>query len=245
MSPAGSIASPLGGNLGARTCSIFRLDPASSTVPLEPLADIIPAFTPLRVVLDMVDGEQIVHEYSVTEHAIVGFGDITSHVHRRLVRLSITGRLVNGLPLQALPVPPPPPPTGAALGALPVSAASAVRLDLMRFTNLRAIADSKRPVMVVTPRVSMPRALIASLAGNWSPKDGESYMVSLAFTEARIVSPLSSTPVPDGGSMANGNEARTGGGEQATQTVNVETTDSGIDSVPPRLGGGSSAVIPP
>lgn len=251
----GAIESPVGGNLGARTCSIFRLDFATSTIPIEPLADMIPSFTPMRVVLDLVDGEQITHEYSTTDHAIVGLGDASSHVHRRLKTMSITGRLVNAAaalaPLDALvggpglvgpgAVPPP-----ATLGALPVSMASFVRFDLMRFKNLVSIANSGQPVMVVTPRFSLGRAFITSLPGNWSPREGESTLVQIAFKECRLLSPLSAAPIPDATQMPSGNQAPSGGGEQATTTVNATTTPSGTSGVPPRVNGvGSRGVVPP
>jgi len=227
------LASPLGGNLGARKCSVFRLDP-TGTVPLEPLADMVPSVTPLRVVLDVVDGEQETHEYTVTEHAVVGFGDITSHVHRRLRTLNVTGRLVSSLPLVPNPVPPPPAPLGVGV-TLPFSAGSFIRLDLRRFNQLVAIGEAKQPVMVVTPLGSMARAIITSLSRNWGPPDGESLNVAIAFKEARIVSPLTAAALPDTGESLSGNNVASGGGEQATTPMDATSVPSGVDGVPPDI----------
>lgn len=232
--------SPLGGFLGARTCSIFRLDP-TGTVPIEPLIDILPGYSPLRVTYDLVDNESYTCDYDTTEHSIQSVLEITSHVRKRLRSISIVGRLT--------PLPPPfvtsgsgvlpglPIPIGAGLDAPNVAPTPpGLRLDLVCFRNLEAIADSKRPVMVITPRVGLAKAIITSLSQLWTPKDGESIVVSISVREARLVSPITGDVVaPDFPSQAPGNNASTGGGTQAPSTVPSSATPSTTPGVSPSM----------
>lgn len=225
-----SFDSPLGGNLGAFTCSVFRIEPFTG-IPLEPLPDIVPGVTPLRVTLDMVDGETATWEYDVTEHAVQSFLDITTNVHKRLERLTVTGTLA------AQPADPP-------FDILQAPAPGfLVRTDLMRMKNLKRMADQRMPVMVVTPRVRLARGIFTSIGQVWGPDDGESIGCTLVFKEARLVSPLTGDLVsPDFPEQEAGNNVASGGGQSATTTVEgAEMTPSANDGLPPEVGASAGA----
>lgn len=220
--PPPLLPSALGGNLGAFRASIFRLDPFG-VVPLEPLPDIVPGVTPLRVTLDMVDGEQAVYDYDVTEHAIQALADVTANVRKRLETITITGTLGATLPM----VP------GAAAPAF----GSFTRMDLLRARNLKAIADARAMVMVVTPRVSLARAFITSIQQSWSPSDGESTIVTVSFREARLVSPVIGVSLaPDFPAQPPGNSAAVGGGQSVVTPINTTATASSTPGVAPTIG---------
>lgn len=212
------VPSPLGGNLGATTCSVFRLDPLGIAA-LEPIADILPGVTPLRVTFDMVDGETAIYEYDVTEHAIQAFADVTTNVHKRLEMITITGTLgalPPLLPVGAVPTPP------------------GLRLDLVRTTNLKAIADSRDPIMLVTPRVGLAKAFITSIQQVWSPPSGNSTVVTLVVKEARLVSIITGDLIaPDYPSQTPGNNEASGGGQSSTTPAGETATPSGTTGVPP------------
>jgi hypothetical protein len=199
-------ASPLGGNLGATTCSIFQLDPTGTTA-LEPIVDLIPGLTPMRVTFDMVDQESAVFEYDVTEHAIQDFLSIASHIAKRLESISITGTLGATLPLVgALPLPPVP--------------GSMARIDLLRVKHLKMMADRRLPIMIVTPRVGLARAAITSITQNWTPADAESTVVSMVIRELRLVSPIGGDLVSvDEAASTSGNTSSSGGGQAATSSA--------------------------
>lgn len=215
-----TVASPLGGILGATTCSVYRLDP-TGTVPLEPIPDLVPGvFTPFRVTLDIVDSEQMASECDVTAHPVQDFFDVTSHVHKRLDMLNITGTL------------------GAGLKPLPFQGPSApsafARLDLLRVKNLRALQASRAPLMVVTPRNSLAKCFLASVVPSWTSADGERTTISLGFIEARLVSPLvGEAIVPDFPEQSAGNNAASGGGQAQTAPVGVEGFSDGTPGVAP------------
>lgn len=196
------VESPLGGNLGATTASFFKLDP-TGTAALEPLIDLIPGITPLRITFDMVDNESATFDFDVTEHAIQDFLDVTSNIHKKLRQITISGTLGATPPL--LPVPAPPIP------------GSTARLDLLRVKNLVALADQKQMIMFVTPRVSMAKGILVNVQQQWSPPDAESTRVGVTIREARLVSPLTGDLVaPDYPSQTPGNNATSGGGQSST-----------------------------
>ncbi len=207
--PLAAYQSPLGGNLGSYTAAFYRLDPATFTVPLEPLPDIVPGiFSPLRVTLDIVDSESMTLSYDVTEHPVQSFLDVTTNVRKRLRGMTITGTWGGTPPLLPL------------IGAVPPVPGSFARLDLVRLNALQNIADSREPIMVVTPRHSMHRAFITNLNSQWSPNEGESMIVSVTLKEARLVSALIGDAVaPDYPSQETGNNQVTGGGQSATSEV--------------------------
>lgn len=234
-----SWSSPLGGgNPGAFTCSVFRLDP-TGTVPVEPLFDLLPGITPLRVTLDMIDSESIALEYDVTEHTIQGALDVTSNIRKRLETLSIVGTLTAQFQpmltpfIPGIPGPQATPPIFPAVPfqpAMPAMPPFFVQLDLLRFENLKAIADDRRPVMVVTPRITLPRAAIVSLNADYSPDLGDSLSVSLTFREVRLVSPISAEAVIDYPAQAPGAnvEASSGSTAKATSATVSPSTSPGV-----------------
>lgn len=219
------VPSPLGGNLGAFTVSVFRLDPTGVAV-LEPVADVVPGLSPLRVTFDMADSESAIFEYDVTEHAIQGLIDISSNVRRKLRGITITGTL------GALP-----PLLPGVGGFQPPSPGGLLRLDLMRMRNLVAIADARAMVMVVTPRVALARCFITSINQNWSPDNGESTMVTMTVREARLVSlMLGDVAAADHPAQLPGNNTSTGGGQSSVRPIEDLTVEpSGVTGVPSTL----------
>jgi len=188
------IAGGWSGALGSKTCSIYMLDPSGTTA-LEPVADIVPGVSPLRVTTDTIDSEQFVQAYSVTRNTLQDLTDTTSHVRPELQTLTVTG--VFGA---AGPIVP-----GTGLIRL-------ARFDLIRFNNLRRIAEQGRPVMVTTPRVSLARCFIVGLPTSWTPSDGDSLPITISFLEARVTKSGSVAAFADVDSMATGNNTTTGGG---------------------------------
>jgi len=168
------IKNPLQGILGAKTASFYRLDP-TGTIPIEPVADLRPAFTPNRVTLDMVDAEDLSRSYQITTNALQDFTSATSNVHRDLIRLTVSGTLISSINLPLI----------GSVGF------AGLRFDFLKFSNLETIADRREPIMVVTPRVSMAKAFIESVSRSWTPDLGENTLVTVSLVEARIVNPLS------------------------------------------------------
>jgi hypothetical protein len=181
--------SPLGGILGATTCSVYRLDPTGS-FPVEPLPDVLPGvFTPFRVTLDLVEQEMLQSDCDVTQHPVQDFLDVVSHVHKRPDSLTVTGVLTAALktPIQGLP-------------------SAGVRFDLIRVRNLRRLQAQRAPLMVVTPHASLAKCFLASVSPTWGRADGEQTTISLTFVEARLVSPLlGAEVVPDFPAQESGN----------------------------------------
>jgi hypothetical protein len=217
--------SPLGGVLGASTCSIFRLDPFTGTVPLEPLIDLVPGVTPLRVTFDMIDDELIEHSYALTTHALQDISDATSNVHKQLRKLTVSGTLSANLPIPSLfPLP---------FTALP-NPLGLLRIDLIRLRHLQQIADDRQPVMVVTPRYAMARGFIESIKRSWKPDDGDSSNVVVSFQEARIVKPSVGPAIQaDTPNQLPGNNAAAGGGQAAGASSAASATPSGTAGIPP------------
>ncbi len=202
--------SPLGGILGARTASIYRLDP-TGTVPMGSIADLRPAFTPNRVVLDMVDSEDVERTYSVTTNALQDLTSATSNVHRDLIRLTVSGTLISGIDLPFV--------GSVGPGGIP-GFGGGLRADLLKVANLEAIADRREPIMVITPRVSLAKAFIESVSRSWNPDTGENTLLTIGFVEARIVNPLSAdAAVPDVAGSFTGNNATAPAGAQAPLPV--------------------------
>jgi hypothetical protein len=204
--------SGLSGALGFVTCSIFMLDPLTSTVPIEPVVDVVPGVTPFRVTLDAIQSESKTSNYRVTTNTLQDFSDTTSNVHQELEQFTVSGVMSSMGPMLA------------SSGPLPTFGA---RLDLLRIANLERLAAQRRPVMVVTPRVSLARAFITGITRQWSPANGESTPVSISFIEARILTPVLGAALLDTDSLAAGNTATTGGGTQATSATDVPTGSPG------------------
>ncbi len=224
------IESPLGGILGARTASFFRLDRLTLT-PIEALPDLVPVRLgglANRVVLDMVDSEDVELSYQVTENPLQDFTTATSNVHRALKRMTLSGTLISGIDLPLIGA------TG--LGGIP-GFGGGLRADLLRLAKLEEIADRREPIMVVTPRRSFPTAFIESISPSWTPDQGDNTLVTITIVEARIVSPLTGATVPDVAGSATGNNAPTGAGAQAPTPVQTQ-------SVTPQSFPASPEVIP-
>ena len=238
--------SPLGGNIGARTATIYRLDP-TGIVPLEPLIDIVPGLTPFRVTADLIDSEGKTNTYDVTTHPIKFGQDVTSHVRKRLKALNLTFTLGATLPI--LPTAGIVLPGGGAFGGgvipqLPVGndifvpkvppvPGSQFRMDLVRLNNLELIADALFPVMVITPRVGLPKAFITSLSHNWTPSLGESTQITISFMEANIVSALPSIPSDAG--LAPGKTTNSGAGTSSPSPAGTSATPSATPGVAPTV----------
>jgi len=210
--------SALLGTLGRQTASVYVLDPVTGT-PLEPIPDTVPGASPLRWVPDLIDSEQATRSYEVTRHAMQDFSDATTQAKRGLVELAISCSLADSLQL----------PSGA-VGSAPTFG---VRLDMVRMANLRGIADAGDPVMVVTPRHSIPAAFITSIGEPWSPDEGASSLVTVTFLEARIVSPITGVLLPNYAGQLPGKNADTGGGQQTAQPTSLATTASTIPNGAP------------
>jgi hypothetical protein len=239
---------------------VYRLDPLG-LVPIEPLFDLIPGLTPFRVTFDCVDGEQITHDYDITEHPVqqnTGEIDVSSNIRKRPKMMVISGTLGAVPPAVARPFVPGLPgpqatPDFTLLGAdffqpsMPPMPSTLVRLDLLRIENLEAMADARRPVMVVTPRATMARCAIANISRGWSPDLGEQTIASITFKEIRIVSAFpAEVPVPDFASQAPGNNATSQGGSSAT-TVNATVTEGQVAGEAPRVNGVATTAnqVPP
>jgi len=214
-------ASPLAGILGLSTASFYKLDP-TGTVPIEPLADIIPGVTPFRVTMSMIDNENYVQSYRVTQNTMQDFTDTTPNVHRELIMLTINGTLSSAPPMSLTGLPPPP--------------TFGFRIDLLQMANLERMADERKPIMVITPRVSLATCFIQSIQRPWAPTNGESVPVIVSVLEARIASPFNVAALPDTSSLAAGNTQTTGGGEQSTTPSQTTASAPPVNQVAPDIG---------
>ena len=221
LSQAISSVSPFAGLLGISTASFFKLDPTGK-IPLEPVVDIVPGVTPFRVTLSMIDSETHTQSYRITTNVLQDFTDTTPNVHRELIQLSITGVISASPPMSLAGLPPPP-----TLG---------FRFDLVLLKNLERMAAERRPIMVVTPRVSLATCFIQSIQRPWVPADGESTPVTINVIEARIATPFVAPVTPDTDTLAAGNSAASGGGEQSTAPSNAATTAPAVAQTAPSVG---------
>ncbi len=223
------VKNPLGGLLGARTASFFRLDP-TGTVPIEPIADLVPAFSPNRVVLDMIDTEDVNIDFAVTTNALQDFRDATSNVHKNLETMTLAGTLVSSIDLALI--------GSVGTGGIP-GIGGGLRADLLRLQNLEDIANRREPIMVVTPRRSFAKAFLQNITPSWNPDLGDNMLVTVNIVESRIVNPLSAdTTVPDVAGSSVGNNDITGNGSQAPTPVQTQTV------IPPTTFGLPPTVIP-
>jgi len=213
--------------LGTYTASFFRLDPTGS-VPVEPIADVLPGVTPFRVTLDAITNEELARTWRVTQHAIQDLVDVTPHRQRNLEQLSITGVLSSAPMPSLLGIPP-----GPTLGA---------RFDLLRLSFLIRMAKRGEPIMVVTPRQSLALAWVTSLRTPWSPGDGRSTPVAITCQEARIASPQIVAGVKDLDQLESGNTEASSGGEQAGQQVDAAVTEPPVSQAAPTFGTAGVAI---
>ena len=220
------IQSPLGGLLGARTASFYKLDP-TGLIPVEPIADLVPAFSPRRVVLDMIDSEDVELSFEVTTNALQDFRDATSNVHKGLDRMTLSGTLVSSIDLGLI--------GSVGTGGIP-GIGGGLRADLIRLANLEEMANRREPVMVVTPRRAFARAIIESITPSWTPDTGDNMLVTISIVEARIVSPLTGTLVPDVAGSATGNNELASVGAQAPAPVLTQlVTPPTVPGLPPTV----------
>jgi hypothetical protein len=212
---------PLQGLISTQTASFYMLDP-TGTVPVEVIADIVPGITPFRQTLDVIDNETFTSNYRVTRNSLQDFSDVTPNVHAELKQLVVQGTLTANGPLSLIGVPPPP--------------TFGLRFDLLRLTFLQNLAEQRRPIACITPRVSLPQCFIASLQHNYNPSLGASISVSVTLIEARIASPFTTQAIPDTQSLAPGNYGVTGGGEQSvTPATNVSAQPNVVPQAAPIL----------
>ena len=219
------LKSPLGGNIGVRNATIYRINAAG--IPVAGILELANPFSPNKVGLDVVDSEDFTRSYSVTEHAMQDFTSSTSNVHKNLDTMTVSGTLISSIDVPFI--------GSIGIPGIPGGFGGGLRADLIKMSTLYAIADEREPVMIVSPRQDMPRALIESISTGWNPDTGENTLVTINFREARIVSPLGANAVlPDVAASFTGNNAVSGLGAQAPSTVGTQTVGaSGVPGVAP------------
>lgn len=213
------IKSPLGGNLGARTGSFFRLDPLGN-VPVEPLLDLLPALNGNRITIDALESETEDLTFSITSNALQDFSTAQSNSHRELERVTVSGILISSIDLGLV--------GSVGLGGIP-GFGGGLRADLLKIENLKNLARRREPVMYVSPRVSMAKAFIEAVSRSWDPELGENTIVSVSLVEARIVNPLiASSNVPDVEASATGNNGVKSVGAQSAAPVQTQGVTNSV-----------------
>jgi hypothetical protein len=208
------VENPLGGILGIRSASFFKLDP-TGTVPTAGLGELINPLNPNKVAFDVTDSEDYERGYAVTTNPLQDFTSATSNVHKSLERITVSGTLVSSIDLALI--------GSVGVGGIPGFGGS-LRADLLKIANLETIADEREPIMFISPRVSMPKAFIESIARSWSPDLGENTILTVTLVEARIVNPLTAdVAVPDVAGSFTGNNATSPAGTQAAAPVTTQT----------------------
>ena len=213
------VQSPLGGNLGVRNATIYKLN-AAGTAPVATLIELANPFSPDKVGLDVVDSEDWSRSWTVTENPLQDFTAATSNVSKNSDTFSVSGTLISSVDVAFL--------TSLGVPGVP-GFGGGLRADLLKLSSLEAIGNLKEPVMVVTPRRSLAKAFIESISTSWSPDVGDNTPVTIVFREARIVNPLTAEAVvPDVASSFTGNNQVSNAGAQAplvTQTQSVTLSD--------------------
>lgn len=221
------VKNPLGGNLGARTASFFKLDP-TGTVPVEPLLDLVPALNPARVTVDAIDSESKDSTFLVTTNALQDFTNAQSNVHKDLDRITITGTLISSIDLGLV--------GSVGIAGIP-GFGGGLRADLLKVDNLERLANRREPIMYVSPRIDMPKAFIEFIGRSWDPETGDNTIVTVTLVEARIVNPLiADATVPDVEASNTGNNAVVSAGAQSPAPVATQTvTNSPVTGIAPNL----------
>jgi len=175
---------PFAGVKNSKRVGIYRLDPTLST-PLQPVfLDLIPTSfpSPLAVQFDLAQTISRTTRYTITENQVLGFRTITNNAHKELQRASVSGILDpfpigvgGGVVEQTLLTPP---------------SFGIVRKDLIVKDILYRLADRRKPMLVVTPDWTMPRAFIESITETQNDGDGEVTRLSIEFIEARVIIPF-------------------------------------------------------
>lgn len=222
------VKNPLGGNLGVRTASFFRLDP-TGTVPVEPLLDLVPALNPARVTIDAIESETKDSTYLITTNALQDFTSAQSNNHKEPVRITVSGILISSIDLGLV--------GSVGVAGIP-GFGGGLRADLLKVDNLEAMADTKEPIMYVSPRIDMAKAFIESVSRSWDPDLGDNTIVTVSLVEARIVNPLiGDSAVPDVEASATGNNAVVGASAQGGTPVETQSvTNSNVLGLAPDLG---------
>lgn len=205
-------SNPFDGSTGTRTTTIFKLS-ANGVTAVSALLDVGLALDDDRAAFDVVSSESFSANYDVTVNPLQDLSNAQSNIHAAPKQITVSGLLINSLDLPMV--------GSIGLPAIPgFSGAPGVRLDLARLKTLQAIADSREPVMVVTPRHSLAKASILSLESSWEPGDGESIRVSITLQEFRVVTPKSAVgALADVANSATGNNRVTDVGAQSSTTV--------------------------
>jgi hypothetical protein len=225
------IKSPLGGNLGLRTGSFFRLDP-TGTVPVEPLGDLVPGLNGNRIVVDALDSETKDSTYLITTNALQDFTSAQTNNHKEPVRITVTGILISSIDLGLVGS------TGVA--GIP-GFGGGLRADLLKIDNLERLADRREPIMYVSPRVDLAKAFIESISRSWDPGLGDNTQISVSLVEARIVNPLlGDAATPDVEASATGNNAPKPAGAQGGKPVQTQSVTNSVTlGVAPQVTGGA------
>lgn len=212
------VKNPLGGNLGARTASFYKLDPLG-IVPVEPLLDLLPAFTARRVTLDAIESEEKSLDFAVTTNALQDFTSAQSNVHKELERITVTGIAISSIDLGL----------AGSVGVAGIPGfGGGLRLDLIKADNLELMANARMPIMFVSPRIDMPKAFIENITRSWDPDLGDNTIISISLVEARLVNPVDLAPaVADLEASATGNNAAVAAGAQAGTPVSTQSVTPG------------------
>jgi hypothetical protein len=214
------IKNPLGGNLGARTASFFKLDP-TGTVPVESLIDLVPALNPARITIDAIDSEEKDSSYFVTTNALQDFTNAQSNVHKDLVRVTVSGVLISSVDLGL----------AGTIGVAGIPGfGGGLRADLLKADNLERLADLRVPIMFVSPRIDMPKAFIENVSRSWDPELGDNTIITVSLVEARIVNPLIGldAALPDVEASATGNNALASAGAQGGSQVGTQSVNNSV-----------------
>jgi hypothetical protein len=220
------IAAAFEGMLGITTATFYRLNSIGHPIGL--VADINPLPTQDRTQLDMIDAESSPDVYDTTDNPLQDFSSATSNVHKPPVRMSITGTISSEINLGLL--------GSFGIGNIP-GRVSSFRKDLQVLETLRAMGDRKEPIMVVTPRRTLPKAFITLIDPVWTPDLGQNTIVTINVKETRIVDPLApGSVILDTGAMNTGNNANNPAGGQSgtpidTQAVSAPSAPGGAPSV--------------
>lgn len=213
------VKSPLGGNLGLRTGSFFRLDP-TGTVPIEPIGDIIPALGGDRITIDALDSEEKSSTYLVTTNALQDFTTAQSNCHKEPIRVSVSGILISSIDLGLV--------GSTGLGGLP-GIGGGLRADLLKIDNLERLAERREPIMYASPRISLAKAFIESVTRSWDPDLGDNTIVSVSLIEARIVNPLiADSAKPDVEASLTGNNKDVPAGAQGGTPVETQSIQNAL-----------------
>jgi hypothetical protein len=167
----------------------------------------------------MIDQEDFDLSFLVTENALQDFSSAQSNIHQNLDRMTVSGTLISSINLPLL----------GSVGTAGIPGfGGGQRLDLTKYENLKELARRRRPIMVVTPRESMPKAFIGRISKSWNPATGDNTIITVDLVEARIVNPLlSSSAIPDVANSATGNNATTQAGTQSPNPVESQNISQG------------------